>query len=674
MVSMDRINAELKLKEIFNLDRLYDEQWAVIEKLFRGGRVLFIHRTGYGKSLCYQFPATQFNGVTVVFSPLIALMRDQINYLNSLGISARCINSNQTDEENRMILDEVINGAVKILYIAPERQENLAWLESVQRINLSMIVVDEAHCISQWGHDFRPAYRRIINLVKLWPSHLPVLATTATATARVAQDVRSQIGGEVDYLRGSLLRKNFHLRVVHVDSEDAKMAWLADFMGRQQETGIIYTGTRADTDIYARWLQHVGIPTVSYNAGIDAAVRKEIEAGLLENRWRCIVSTNALGMGIDKPDLRYIVHTQFPASPVHYYQEIGRAGRDGQPCYLVLLFNPADKSLIESFIETGRPPLPCYERVIEALQREPLSEQELVQKTNLKKQQVKVIKADLIEQEIAIEVIDKGRKKLEYRYGAPALDARSFEELRESKIKEMHDIINYAYLEECRMNYLCAYLGDQSVGGCGQCDHCLGMKIQCSLGEAWRQKIAEFRSSFFPVLEVKTQKSCLVDGVASSYYGFSNVGALIHKCKYEQGGDFPKYLVEQTLHAFRKCLDKEHYDLIVYVPPTESGDLVKNFAANIARALQIPVSHKLTKKQVTKPQKVFQNAALKKSNVKEVFDYEDEKEIAGKSILLIDDIFDSGATIKEIGNLFTRLGARRVTPLVIAKTVGGDLS
>lgn len=189
-INIDRTQAERILNEKFNLSGFYDMQWDVIEKIFNGERVLLIEKTGFGKSLCFQFPATLFPGLTVIFSPLIALMRDQVKKLQELKISAKCINSNQTDDENLEIINEAKQGKLKILYIAPERQENALWLEEVRKMKLSMVVIDEAHCISVWGHDFRPAYRRIVNLVNLLPRGMPVLATTATATKRVESDVK----------------------------------------------------------------------------------------------------------------------------------------------------------------------------------------------------------------------------------------------------------------------------------------------------------------------------------------------------------------------------------------------------------------------------------------------------------------------------------------------------
>lgn len=335
---MTRKEAEAILEKTFKIPEFYDEQWFAIDKILKGEKVLLIEKTGFGKSLCFQFPATIFDGTTIVFSPLISLMRNQVAKLTSLGITTNCINSEQTDEENLQIINEAKQGKIKILYIAPERQENIEWIEATREMKISMVVVDEAHCISVWGHDFRPAFKRIISLVNLLPKGIPILATTATATKKVEDDIKQQIGNNLLTIRGNLMRDNFKLFVVKVSSEDEKMIWLGENINKLPGTGIIYTGTRVNTEIYSQWFEYLKIPSVAYHAGLSAESRVAIENGLLSNKWKCIVSTNALGMGIDKPDLRFVIHTQIPQSPIHYYQEIGRAGRDGNTSYIILFY------------------------------------------------------------------------------------------------------------------------------------------------------------------------------------------------------------------------------------------------------------------------------------------------------------------------------------------------
>ena len=674
---MTRNEAEIILKKRFGLEKFYDKQWEAIERILNGEKVLLIEKTGFGKSLCFQFPATVFEGTTVIFSPLIALMRDQVKKLNSLNISAKCINSEQSPEENSKILEDSKSGKIKILYIAPERQENEEWIEAVRYMNLSMVVIDEAHCVSVWGHDFRPAFRRIINLVKLLPAGLPVLATTATATKKVELDIESQIGNNVTVIRGNLLRENFELYVIKVESDDEKLIWLGKNLEMLSDkldgTGIIYTGTRADTEIYSRWFEYLKIPAAHYNAGLDCESRIEIENGLMSNKWKCVISTNALGMGIDKADIRFIIHTQIPQSPVHYYQEIGRAGRDGKKSILILFYKPDDRRLPESFIEGGRPSISKYLKVIEAVKEELLGERDLMKKTNLKQTQIRVIKADLLEQGIVREVIINRRKYFEYIANAPELNFKSFEELRNAKTNDLNSMIEYIDTDQSRMNFLCNFLGDRSELDFHNCDNTGLKKLKVIVTPEWEQKLQDFREGYFPVLDVQSKGSNLQNGFASSFYGFSNTGDVIHKCKYESREDFPEFFLQQMVRTFKIKLGNEKFDLMIYVPPAVSGDLVKNFTVKLSEKLNIPLSHGLSKSKITKEQKIFENGYLKKDNVSGAFRYNNIKEICGKTILLIDDVFDSGATIKEVGKYLTKCGAGKIIPLVIAKTIGGDV-
>ncbi|HAI76498.1 MAG TPA: RecQ family ATP-dependent DNA helicase [Microscillaceae bacterium] len=673
---MTRQEAEQKLKSIFGFDRFHDTQWAVIEKLQQGKRILLIEKTGFGKSLCYQFPATQLKGLTIVFSPLIALMRDQVQKMQALGIDAGYISSQQPLEENAATILAALDNKLKLLYIHPSRMENVEWLETVRNTNLAiaMVVVDEAHCISTWGHDFIPSYRKIVKLVNLLPANFPVLATTATATPRVEEDIKTQIGRDINAVRGNLLRPNLNLVVIQVQSEEEKLIWLGQNLSKIEGTGIIYTGTRANTEIYAKWLSHIDIPSVFYNAGVDTASKKEIELALMQNTYKCIVSTNALGMGIDKPDIRFVIHTQTPISPIHYYQEIGRAGRDGKPSFIILFYNPnEDQKLPLSFIESARPHPNKYAKVLKVIKAERLGFQDIAKAANIKSSHLKIILADLVKQGIVLEAVDKRSIKYEWKYGAQPLDTKEFEELKNAKLNEFAEMLHYITTPSCRMKFLCDFLGDNLPKDCQICDNCRQRVVSVKITPVWQQKLTAFIENDFPVLEVGNESIKMMNGVAASYYGFSQVGQALHRCKYENGGDFPEWLVKQTLKAFGKYFAAQPFDVVLYVPPTESGDLVKNFAEKIAKALKINILHTLKKNRDTQPQKKFETNWLKTDNLKNVFYVENPQEIAGKCVLLVDDIFDSGATIKEIGKYLASQNVACTVPLVIAKTINADL-
>ena len=683
---MERSAAEKILKTRFGIEHFYDEQWKAISKLMSGNhRILMIEKTGFGKSLCYQFPAIIFPGVTIVFSPLIALMRDQVNGLQKKGIPAGCINSGQSPDENAEALTKAERNQIKILYITPERQENREWIQSIieSRIRISMVVIDEAHTISVWGHDFRPAFRKIVNLIRQIGTNTPILATTATATLRVQEDIREQIGQNIEVIRGNLMRENFRLYVIQTKSEEEKMTWLKNNILSLEGTGIIYAGTKIQSETYAEWLSWLGISCTWYNSGLDSDSRKEIEDGLMKNRWKCVISTNALGMGIDKADIRFIIHLQIPVSPIHYYQEIGRAGRDGKPTSVILLYNSAimedgteaDTRLPRAFIDSAKPAKEKYMKVLTAIRtaEEPSGEKAIMLECNLKRTEFRIIKDDLIDQKMVREVRFGSSRKLEAVPAAGEIDFSSFSELRAAKLKDLDAMTEYVHTDKPRMKFLCEFLGDRNDYAERNCDNTTLTKYRTSLTSEELKLIEQFHEEYFPEKEIIINKEHSVTMYAASYYGTSAVGAAIHRSKYENGGDFPDFLLRLTLKAFHKKLSGKKFDCILHVPPTVSGNLVKNFSMKIGMALNIPVLDILEKTQETAEQKIFRNSYGKAENVKGSFRLKPGNHIRNKRILLLDDIFDSGNTIKEIAKLLFSEGAEDVSPLVIARTIGNDI-
>ena len=263
-------------------------------------------------------------------------------------------------------------------------------------------------------------------------------------------------------------------------------------------------------------------------------------------------------------------------------------------------------------------------------------------------------------------------KTIEYQYGAKELDTQSFEDLRQSKLKDLDAMIGYVYTDKPRMQYLCEFLDDDTAVTFSNCDNTNLNKQAVQMTEYWTNSIAEFHENYFPMLDVG-RSGKMINGVAASYYGVSNVGNAIHRSKYENGGDYPDFLLRLTLKAYWKKFKDIKFDMVLYVPPTHSGDLVKNFAEKFASSIKIPISRGLVKVRQTNEQKIYQNSYLKQENIKDAFDYTKPEDIEGKKILLIDDIYDSGATVKEIGRLLTLLGAELIVPITIAKTVGGDI-
>ncbi len=467
---------EKQLKFFFNIASFRKHQWQVIKKLLKKKKVLMIERTGFGKSLCYQFPATQLNGVTIVFSPLISLMRDQVRQLKELNIQAELICGGQTEQEKDQILFKALAGKVKLLYIAPERQETEQWLEAMKEMQIAMMVIDEAHCISEWGHDFRPAYQKIVYTIKKVANKIPILATTATATAIVIKDIQAQVGRAL-LIKGSLSRPNFHLSVVRVADEHSKYAYLKETLPNLSGHGIIYCGTRINSECYARFLCKIGISAISYHAGYDNQKRRTIEQAFMDNSYKVICSTKALGMGINKPDIRFVIHTEFPGSPVDYYQEIGRAGRDGQDAYAILLFNPKDGNIYKRHIEKDFPNKEAYVAVLDILKTGATEWNRLLEQTGLSNRIIKIILFWLEKKAQVTSSVENGKRVYQLIKYPKRIKITQHLKRKELKLLELENMLDYGRSNQCRMKFLTDYFKDKTAIACGKCDACRREKI-----------------------------------------------------------------------------------------------------------------------------------------------------------------------------------------------------
>ncbi|MBI1315360.1 RecQ family ATP-dependent DNA helicase [bacterium] len=461
---LQRTQAIQILQTLFGHADFHDRQWELIDHLFQRKRVLSIERTGFGKSLVFQFAATQLPGLTLVFSPLVALMHDQVHALESRGIAAAFLNHTQSASEQKAVLDKVQRGGIKLLYVAPERDADRAWELLLKTLPLSMVVIDEAHCVSVWGHDFRPAYRRISEVVARLPVGTPLFACTSTATQRTEEDICRQLGSGnahagIEIVRGDLSRANLKTEVVIVEPmEDKDTLVLRRLRQELHEgsTGLVYVGTRKEAERFAVFLHRQGIEAVYYHGGMNGGLRRSVEEQWKQGRFKVVVSTNALGMGIDKPDIRFVYHLQIPASPLHYYQEIGRAGRDGLPASAVLFYHPKDDRLIQRFIDTAQPAKERYLRCIEALSQG-FSEWGLQRKLRLGEDTWRTMKQELLDQGIL--ALHNG--KAVYQQDHPAFQTLHLENLRLAKLSEFEAMKRYIQWKGDRMKFLVLYLGQR---------------------------------------------------------------------------------------------------------------------------------------------------------------------------------------------------------------------
>ncbi|MCG5439977.1 RecQ family ATP-dependent DNA helicase, partial [Micromonospora foliorum] len=459
--------------------RLREDQWRAIEALVVDRRrVLCVQRTGWGKSAVY-FVATALlrdreqghqAGPTVIVSPLLALMRNQVEAAARAGIRARTINSANLDEWDE-ITAEIQTGAVDVLLISPERLNNPDFRDGVLpklAATTGLLVVDEAHCVSDWGHDFRPDYRRLRTFLAELPERTPVLATTATANARVTQDVAEQLGDAL-VLRGTLDRESLRLGVLDLPTPAHRLAWLADHLDQLPGSGIVYTLTVAAAGETAEFLRSRGYPVASYSGQSDDADRRAAEQDLLDNKIKALVATSALGMGFDKPDLGFVVHLGAPPSPIAYYQQVGRAGRAVEHAEVLLLPGVEDAAIWRYFASLAFPPEQQVRAVLAALQTDrPLSTQALEPLVDLRRARL----------ELMLKVLDVDGAVRRVRGGWLATgepwvyDEARLRRVAEARTVEQQAMREYATTSDCRMRYLRERLDDTGAVDCGRCDRC----------------------------------------------------------------------------------------------------------------------------------------------------------------------------------------------------------
>ena len=475
-----REEAERCLRSLAGPDAaLRDDQWTAIRALVEDRRrALVVQRTGWGKSAVY-FTATALLrsrgcGPSVIISPLLALMRNQIDAAGRAGIRARTVNSANADEWDQ-VYAEVAAGDVDVLLVSPERLNNPRFRDLVLPKLIAaagMLVVDEAHCISDWGHDFRPDYRRLRTLLDSLPPGVPVLATTATANARVTRDVAEHLGDGTLVLRGSLDRASLHLAVVRLPAAQQRLAWLAEHLGDLSGSGIIYTLTVAAAHETASFLRSHGHDVAAYTGQDDHHERVAAEDSLLANELKALVATSALGMGFDKPDLGFVVHLGAPPSPIAYYQQIGRAGRATDRADVILLPGREDADIWAYFGSLAFPPEAVVRSALAALDDagRQLSTAALETRVDLSRGRLEMM--------LKVLDVDGAVRRVSGGWAATgtgwAYDADRYARVAAERSREQQAMLDYAAASTCRMEYLRRELDDPAAAPCGRCDNCTG--------------------------------------------------------------------------------------------------------------------------------------------------------------------------------------------------------
>jgi ATP-dependent DNA helicase RecQ len=692
-----------------SLDRshaqFHEHQWESISTLVEDrGRLLVVQRTGWGKSAVY-FIATrlmrdQGYGPTVIISPLLALMRNQIAAAANYGVRLSTINSANSRKQNDEAAAEVLADRLDAIIISPERLANADFVDNVLRplgTRVGLFVIDEAHCISDWGHDFRPDYKRIINILKFLPVNVPVLATTATANQRVTQDIATQLGDRPTVFRGRLTRESVHLQSVYFPKRSQRLAWLAETVPQLEGTGIIYVATTRDAELVADWLKHRGVAAEAYYGSLrglspdeNRARRLELEDALLYNRLKALVATSALGMGFDKPDLSFVIHFQSPGSVVSYYQQVGRAGRGIAKAYGVLLSGNEDTDIQRHFIQNAFPEGELVAQILELLESsdEGLSVGELEELANGRPGKIRAAIRFLAAESPApilcssVQPVRYSRTLIDYD-----LPHETIHRILEIKEREWVVMQEYLRHEGCLMQFLSRELDDHDTEACGKCAFCApdlrlpeGYSHETGLAAAefmenvvveippkkragWKSQMA----ARFPVLQFPPSFGELEHepGRALCRWGEAGWGEVAMRGKHDR--HFDPRLVNASAALIRNRWQPDPAPAwVTCVSSDTHPTLVPHFARDLAEELGLPFFDVVKMTRANRPQKEMENTHHRCHNLDGVFEVSGG--LAAGPVLLVDDASDSGWTFAVIAAVLRRAGSGPVFPFAIMST------
>jgi ATP-dependent DNA helicase RecQ len=695
MASVTASDLDRVLRERFGFSRFRPGQREALELLLERRRLLCIQPTGHGKSLLYQLPALLLEGMTVVISPLLALMRDQIAQLGErFGIAAASINSDQLEHENAEAVEAARAGRLRILFVAPERLDSLADFEFLLALDVALLVVDEAHCISTWGHDFRPAYRRIVDAVAAFSDRRPdlrVLALTATANARTEADIVALLSGtsalEFEVQRQGMDRPNLALERCAVQGLPAKLATLALVVRRELAalrasaaggSGILYCATRDQTELVAGFLRELDIDIAAYHAGLEPDQKRSLQLAFTRGELPLVAATNALGMGIDKSDIRFIVHVDIPGSITAYYQEVGRAGRDGEAARGILLFDAQDREIQDHFIRSAQPTpedFALVRRVVaEAGEAGPLKLGELKSRAGLHPTRLTVVLAELIEQGFV-------RKQLVKRaqvYVAVERDDRPsllrYERQLDVRTRELEAMLAYGRGEhDCAMATLRRALGDDAAARCGRCDRCMGAPPLADEDFAGLAARASAWLETRPLVLAATRYPKLSDGLALLDGPQRGPSFARFMRGRTSASELEPRLYELLALALERLRAEHEFGGVVMLPSRTwaQRELVGRW---LAERLGVPLLLELVAYRDVEPgparQGTLVNNDQRKDNVRDAFVLGPQRRSVPRgALLLVDDYVGSSATLREVGQLLRKVAKldNALVPFAIAR-------
>lgn len=672
------------LNDIYGENATFREgQYEAIEKALTNKRTLIVQKTGWGKSLVYFFCTKILRysnkGVTFVISPLLTLMENQVESAEKMGLKCALLNSSTKDCRKEILL-EIINDEVDIVFITPETLFSEDVQTNLSRINIGLFVIDEAHCISDWGHDFRLQYSNISKVLQNIPKNVPVLATTATANDRVVEDLEKQLGQNVYVSRGSLIRKNLSIQILNLKDVASRYAWILENINKISGCGIIYCLTQRDCDYLVEFLKKNKVNAMSYYSRSKEDESLNIEALELfsKNEIKVLVATIKLGMGYDKGDISFVIHFQQPSNIVSYYQQIGRAGRNIDRAYTFLMVGSEDYDIQNYFIETAFPTEKECNDVIDYISYKSLegaTKGDLVQHINSR--DVRIEKALMFLENESF--IYKEKSKYFSTVKEFSYNKSHYDEITKIRKNEQEQMINLTTTKECYSKFAVNFLDDKTDDKCGICKNCLGYEeFSSEIDDKILEKAGEYLNQI--IIPIKPRKRFAsteytkqtniqtpnLEGIALSKYGQAGYGKLVKDGKYSGNKKFCDELVGKSVEVLKDVIKKHDIKAITFVPSKRS-DIVEDFANRVAKRLKIKCINTIIKKEDTKQQKLMENTSYQCQNAIKSFAIKENVEIP-ENIILIDDIVDSKWTLTICGDILTNNGAICVFPFALADT------
>ncbi len=641
-------------------------QYEAIESIFTNQRSLVVQKTGWGKSVVY-FISTKLNrnrgkGVSIVISPLLVLIENQIEAAKKVGLVCDAIysgNINQHDE----IIRKLKTNKIDILFTTPESLFSKLQ-DHMNDINLGMFIIDEAHCISDWGHDFRLDYRKIVEVLnELKNKDFPILATTATANNRVIEDLKSQIGPSLYVSKGSLYRDNLYIQLLDLKNKVNRYAWILKNIQNLNGTGIIYCLTTKDCDDLASFLVNNQINAKPYHSALEEVESSTNINLFVKNQIKVLVSTIKLGMGYDKPDVAFIIHYQVPKNIVSYYQQIGRAARNIKEGYTFMLKGGNDFDILNYFIDNAFPEKLEMELVLKQFEQQAwgksgLSTQAIAKNINLSFSKIKKA-LKFLEFEHVLNRVKQTYFLTSNKFQYKEKHYQEINSLRKQEITELESLFE---TKECLNKKVIENLDDVTNISCGKCKNCLKKEIISSQIEDRFRIIAEqhIADSYIPL---KPREKRMYDGMALSKYGDEPIGSLVSKSKYSNT-PFPEAVYLKAVKLLTPMVKKYNLQTITFVPSL-NNKLVDDFSLNLSKRLGLKFTPLFSKKSNVS-QKSMTNYIWQKKNAQENYMISGSVSFVGQQILLIDDIVDSGYTISSLGEKLIEAGARGVYPFALS--------